>query len=229
MTCFACRCVGRRLGLALAPVFPVRLCPLPSPLYTVLLGYKESPVSEARRRFTPMVRALAADFVGAHSACLASAARGRFDLVCTVPSSLRRSGSPLEAVDGLGCAVESLSGARWAPGVLGRGPAPVGHMRPDSDAYTVPAHAAPALRGRRVLVLDDTYVSGARAQSAAAALRAGGAAGVVIVPLGRILRPDRSDRHAVFLRANRRRPGPWHAVEDGGPCCRCLQTGASTE
>ena len=55
-TCFACRWVGRRLGRSLAPVFPVRLCPLPSPLYTVLLGYKESPVSEARRRFAPLLR-----------------------------------------------------------------------------------------------------------------------------------------------------------------------------
>ena len=56
--CFACRVVARRLGLPLAPVVPARLCPLPSPLYTVLLGYKESPVAEARRRFGAIVRAL---------------------------------------------------------------------------------------------------------------------------------------------------------------------------
>ena len=54
--CFACRWVRLHLDLPLAPVFPVRLCPLPSPLYAVLLGYKESPVAEARHRFAPMVR-----------------------------------------------------------------------------------------------------------------------------------------------------------------------------
>ena len=72
--CFACRVVVRRLGLPLAPVFPVRLCPLPSPLYAVLLGYKESPASEARHRFGPMVHALYAGFLSPHARCLAAAA-----------------------------------------------------------------------------------------------------------------------------------------------------------
>ena len=54
------------------------------------------------------------------------------------------------------------------------------------------------VRGARVLLLDDTYVSGARSQSAAAALRLAGAV-PVIVPLGRVLRPDRIARHAAFL------------------------------
>ena len=225
--CFACGWVGRRLGRPLAPVFPVRLCPLPSPLYTVLLGYKESPVSEARGRFAPMVRQIAACFVGGHAACLASAARGPFDLVCAVPSSARPSGSPLEAVDGLGLAVGSLTDARWVPGLLGRGRFPVGHMRPHPGAYAV-SRAAPELRGRRVLLLDDTYVSGARAQSGAAALRAGGADAVVIVALGRVLRPDRSQRHAAFLRANPRWQGSGNAVA-AQPCGRCRQAAAPTE
>ena len=225
--CFACGWVGRRLGRALAPVFPVRLCPLPSPLYSVLLGYKEAPVSEARARFVPMVRQIAVCFVGGHAACLASAAGGAFDLVCAVPSSARPSGSPLEAVDGLGLAVGSLTDARWLPGLLGRGRSPVGHMHPHPDAYAM-SRAAPELRGRRVLLLDDTYVSGARAQSGAAALRAGGAEAVVILALGRVLRPDRSPRQAAFLRANSRAPGTGNALAPR-PCCRCRQAVAPTE
>jgi hypothetical protein len=48
-------------------------------------------------------------------------------------------------------------------------------------------------------LLDDTYVSGARSQSAAAALQLAGGR-PVIAPLGRVLRPDRVLLHAEFLR-----------------------------
>ncbi len=211
--CFACGWVGRRLGRALAPVFPVRLCPLPSPLYSVLLGYKEAPVSEARARFVPMVRQIAVCFVGGHAACLASAARGAFDLVCAVPSSARPSGSPLEAVDGLGrrggvpdrralAARTSRTGSLPGGSHAARTPTPTRCRRTPHRSCEAGAS----------LLLDDTYVSGARAQSAAAALRAGGAEAVVILALGRVLRPDRSPRQPAFLRANSRSPGTGNAV-----------------
>jgi hypothetical protein len=83
--------------------------------------------------------------------------------------------------------------------------------------------------GTRLVLLDDTYVSGARSQSAAAALRRAGAASVVIVALGRVLRPDRVRAHATFL-------GRWESADPGaslvdqsGPCARCVQTAACTE
>jgi len=221
--CFACRRVGRCLGLALAPVFPVRLCPLPSPLYTVLMGYKESPVREARRRFGPMVRALVEDFVSPHARCLVAAAGGSSDLALPVPSSARPRGSPLCDVDGLASACAPLGD--WMPQLLARAEAPVGHMRPARRAFEVPAALTPTVAGRCAVLLDDTYVSGARAQSAAAALRRAGARSVVIVVLGRVLRPDRSAGHAAFLERHRR--GAVTAA--GRACCRCVQTGASTE
>ena len=216
--CFACRRVGRRLGLALAPVFPVRLCPLPGPLYTVLMGYKEAPVREARRRFGPMVRALVEEYVSSHAACVAAAAGGPGDVVLPVPSSARPGGSPLCGVEGLGSACAPLGD--WTPRLLARAGAPIGHMRPARGAFEVPAALAPAVAGRRAVLLDDTYVSGARAQSAAGALRQAGARSVVIVALGRVLRPDRAAGHAAFL--ERQRCGAGAA----GPraCCRCVQT-----
>ena len=72
-------------------------------------------------------------------------------------------------------------------------------MRPDPAAFTVPPPDRAALRGARVLLLDDTYVSGSRAQSAATALHRAGAC-TVVGPLGRVLRPGRVARHADFLR-----------------------------
>jgi hypothetical protein len=94
-------------------------------------------------------------------------------------------------------------------------------MRPDGAAFVVPHHRRGEIARRRVLLLDDTYVSGARAQSAAAALRLAGATAVLIVTLGRTLRPDRSALHEAFTERLR---------TAGAPCGRCvLQTGAPTE
>jgi predicted amidophosphoribosyltransferase len=194
------------------------------------MGYKESPVSEARRRFAPMVRALFDGFLAAHAGCVARAAGGPPELVLPVPSSSRPGGSPLDSVEGLAPAVcARVAGARWSPHLLVRTGAPAGHMRPDAGSFTVPGALRPRVSGRRALLLDDTYVSGARAQSAAAALRRAGAASVVIVALGRVLRPDRSAAHAGFLCRCRTTAAASGGVGVWAPCCRCVQTGASTE
>jgi hypothetical protein len=223
--CFACRWVARRLGALLAPVFPVRLCPLPGPLYRMLLGYKESPVAEARARFAPMVRLLFEGFLADHAGCLAAAAGGPLDHVLAVPSTARPCGSPLQGVEGLAASATSRTGAHWSPHLLTRAARPLGHMQPDRAGFAVVAPSARAVLGTRVLLLDDTYVGGARAQSAAAALRRAGARSVVVAVLGRVLRTDRVSLPPGFLAAARA-----DGVPDGPrPCCRCVQTGAPTE
>ena len=118
----------------------------------------------------------------------------------------------------------------WLPESLVRSVAPVAHMQPDVTAFSVPASLQHRVDGRRVLLLDDTYVSGARSQSAAAALRRSGACAVVIVALGRVLRPDRSALHAAFLAQHRRaRGGFMGGRPPPEPCSRCVQTPALTE
>jgi hypothetical protein len=188
------------LGLPLTPVMPVRLCPLPGPLYAVLVGYKESPVDEERRRLARRIRQLFAAFFRAHRICVL-AATGGVDLVLPVPSSSRPGPASLERVDGLAQLVLSAlgPGSTWAPQLLQRSVGGIGHMRPNVGAFTVPPHLRGAVAGARVLLLDDTYVSGSRAQSAAASLRGCGAHTALIVPLGRVLRPDKVAAHATFL------------------------------
>ncbi len=95
---------------------------------------------------------------------------GRSASRSSVPSTFRPHGAPLSLLDGMAAAA-AASGARWCPDGPRRADAPVGHMRPDAGAFAVVPAARPLLEGARVLLLDDTYVSGARAQSAAAALR----------------------------------------------------------
>jgi hypothetical protein len=217
--------VASRLGLPLAPVLPAYLCPVPGSLYTVLMGYKEAPVAEARRRFAGRVSRLFADFFVTHRTCLAEATGDGVDLIVPVPSSSRPGRASLEAVDGLGArSVASVwSGASWAPGVLQRAEGAIGAMRPNARAFAVPDSWRATVRGSRVLLLDDTYVSGARAQSAAAALRRGGARTVLIVPLGRVIRPERFASHAAFVNGQ---AGGEVAGDGHRSRCRLVQTGA---
>jgi hypothetical protein len=192
------------------------------------MGYKESPVREARLRFSSMVRTLFCEFLLAHGSDVRAAAGGTVDLVLPVPSSSRPGAPPLTRVEGLGADVAALlSGAQWAPRLLQRAGAwtcRLGHMRPDAAAFGVDAAARFALARTRVVLLDDTYVSGARAQSAACALRLAGARATLIVPLGRVLRPDRVGRHAEFLaRLARERPGraPGQFSQLDASCSEC--------
>jgi hypothetical protein len=48
------------------------------------------------------------------------------------------------------------------------------------------------LRGHRVLLIEDTFTSGARTQSAASALRLGGATSVGVLVVGRVVEPSHS-------------------------------------
>jgi hypothetical protein len=197
------------------PVCAVRLCPVPSATYRALWGYKEAPTAEARCYYSARVRQLFGELVASHAGCVRAALGGVPDLVAVVPSTQRLGPPPLESVlgpSGATCAAWPLM--TWAPDALRRGTGTAGHMRPDARAFAVAESWRAALRGARVLLLDDVYVTGARAQSAAAALRAGGARAVVVAPAGRVVRPDRNAAHAAWLAG----------CGDAGHPARCLSS-----
>ena len=186
------------------------------------MGYKEAPVEEVRLRHQGTVDGLFASFFRHHQACVARTLGGPIDLILPVPSSSRPGQAPLDRVPDLGRQLSRYSSgpvpALWCPTLLERTGEPVGHMRATARAFTVPAWAGPVVARARALLIDDTYVSGARAQSAAAALRLAGATRVVIVPLGRVIRPDLLADHAAFLQRSRRsRAAPFR-------CARCVVT-----
>ena len=70
--------------------------------------------------------------------------------------------------------------------LLRRGGTPPQHNAASDDGY----EPVRPLGGERVLLVDDTFTSGARAQSAASALNNAGATVAAIVPIGRVISPE---------------------------------------
>jgi hypothetical protein len=76
----------------------------------------------------------------------------------------------------------------------------------------------PAVQGRHVLVVDDTWVSGCKSQSAAIALKLAGARAVTIVCIARWLNPNYSVEHEQLIKAA---TAPYDALRcpvTGGAC-----------
>jgi predicted phosphoribosyltransferase len=111
----------------------------------------------------------------------------RFDLVTTVPSGVRErdDAHPLRRI------VAELTAPTRARHrrLLVRSGAPVTPHEFDQARYETSA----TLGGRSVLLIDDTWTTGANAQSAGAALKAAGGGAVAAVVIGRYLTRDWRD------------------------------------
>jgi predicted amidophosphoribosyltransferase len=148
-------------------------------LHHALAGYKRLPGPIARRVQVELAAVLWR-FLAEHEACVARAAgTRRFGLVTTVPSSDpdRDAGHPLQRIVG---DLVTPTRERYEH-LLTRSPADVAERSFSAEKY---APKRP-LAGEAVLLIDDTWTTGANAQSAAAALRRAGAGTVVAVVIGR--------------------------------------------
>lgn len=177
--CWCCRAITAALGRPCPPVV-VGCCYRPGDrAHAALRGYKDAAFAAARRRFTAMVAATVT--VAARSGI----GTGVADAVCPVPPTRpRRAGTaPVLTVVRLSPVLRAL------PVVTLRvEPVPVGHLRADRRAFAPVSPVA----GLRVLVVDDTWTTGAHARSAAAALEDAGATVHAIVVAGRCVDPTAS-------------------------------------
>jgi hypothetical protein len=221
--CWCCRAVSSALGVDLVGsprVVPIGLYRSGDGLHRRLRGYKDAPAVAPRRHFARRLATYLEEFLEAHGRCVADAGASAWDSVAVVPSSGRRHPQacirrslpphPLAAVVGT---VPSLAGLRSIDLKPGVGSAD--HLVPDPAAFDVGGDCA----GRRVLLVDDTWVTGARVRSAAVALGAAGAEVVAIVVAGRAVGAVGSAAVPALARwwrwaeARGRSAPPW------GPCC----------
>src|SRR4029077_735440 len=182
--CWSCEQVEGQVSQPCALIVPISLYEVGLQLHYQLKHYKDGDGSKMAWDFLVKTAALLGYFLQQHGGCIASAAGGHWDIIPSVPSSTDRPGEhPLATAIKL---VPSLR-EQYEP-LLGRGGAPVQHNTASDDGYE-PLHT---LGGERVLLVDDTLTSGARAQSAASTLNNAGAAVAAIVPIGRVIDPGYS-------------------------------------
>jgi predicted amidophosphoribosyltransferase len=176
-------------------------------LHHALAGYKRY-AGPAARYFTAGLAAVLWRHLSRHEPCLARAAAvDRFDVVTTVASSdVRRDAMhPLHRL--VGEVVKPLR-PRYER-LLRRTDAAVSAHRFSVERYA----ATENLDGRAVLLIDDTWTTGANARSAAAALKAAGAKRVAVVVIGRYVNREWSQNDGQL----RRLPQPF----DWGRCVLC--------
>ena len=183
---------GELLADAVAPIgYAVRGGQLAGDLWRYKADHPGAAESAAR------LRAMLAAYLRDHGQWLWSAAgmAGPPGIAAVVPGGRGRPGG--HPLTGLvrSCVDVPLVGLSVAPAgaAHGRGVDP-GWLRVDG-----------VVAGADVLVVDDTWVSGGSAQSAAVALKLAGAGHVAIVVIGRHVNPD--DPRSARLMAELRRPG----------------------
>ena len=200
-TCWSCATVERQVSRPCDLVVPVSLYEIPSQLHHVLRHYKSGNYPTMEADFTRRVAALLGYFVVTHGDHIRSAAGRDWDVITTVPSSTGRTGQhPLVTAIGL---LPTLRDQHEP--LLRKGPVDVAHLNADDRGYV----AKRPLTGRSVLLVDDTFTSSARAQSAASALAIAGAHVLAILPVGRVINPGYSDAAAEYWKRQRRAPFSW--------------------
>jgi len=199
--CFPCGSVRRQVWRPCDRVAPISLYRRGDRLHVILRRYKDDPDAGRREWLSGQVGALVSRFLWEHGSCVAP---GGWDAVAVVPSTTGRSGAhPLAGAAGR---------VPWLAPQLVEALRPAGarldHNAADDRAFAAVGEVA----GLRVLLLDDTYTTGARAQSAASALARAGAEVPAIVTVGRVVTPAAAPAVARWWRSRR-------AVWDPTSCC----------
>jgi len=177
------RCFGCNKLFAGAPwelqrkVVPMTSVVKPSPWYSLLVGYKT-----AAPQHMPVLASVAHAFLTAHHEDIARMIGGEPDLITIVPSTrgIGYERQPLKRT-------LSLSGIlrdRLVQTMTHDPRIAVGRQEFNPAAFKVMNQA---VRGKRIILVEDTWVSGSKAVSAAGALLGAGAGGVAIISIARVV------------------------------------------
>lgn len=184
-TCWSCETVMSQVTKPCDLVVPISLYEIPSQLHHILRHYKSGHYPRSEAAFAARAISILAYFLGRHGNCIREEADNDWDVITSVPSSKPRTGEH--------ALVAAVHRVRWLDDqfeiLLKQGNTEVGHLTASDDGF----EPIRDVNGERILLVDDTFTSGARAQSAASALSCAGADVVGIVPIGRVIKPGFSE------------------------------------
>lgn len=199
-------------------VVPISLCARRgegAQLYDIVARHRGPASPSGGLDRSTFLAATLARFHRAHRTCLTRVAGGEFTLVTTVPGT--RPERPVEAfhpmprVVGMVGDLMGLHRPVLLPGDSGSALGRLARRESDERAF----HVIGGVGGARVLLVDDLFVSGARVQSAAAALFRAGATAVVALVVARLVDPASTTTGArIWARASAER-------FDFERCCLC--------
>lgn len=182
--CYPCSHAPRA---AVDGLIPLAFAPKGEQLYRDLVAYKrQSTPSPAFRRLAALARVSSR-----HMPCI-ERVYGTIDTLTVIPSTQGRSKERLWALARTLCPNRPRARLDYV------GPATT-HETKRREPVDGDFAAGSQVRGKRVLLVDDSWVTGAAAFSAAADLRAAGAASVVVTVLGRVLDPRKWPPTQTFL------------------------------
>ena len=213
--CFQCEQTVIALAAPAAATDFVALAVKHEQLAHELSSYKNAPVSDVRSRTRIGLAAVLWRWLSAHERCLATAAAvDGFPIVTTVPSTRGREDHPLNTM----VRTVGWTSERFRP--LLRATPSAGGGRDIGDDRFVPLR--PIRKGVPILLIDDTWTTGAHAQSAASTLRSSGSGPVAVVVIGRHFNRDQADpghraRAVDYCRRARARQWNW------ARCCLCAR------
>jgi predicted amidophosphoribosyltransferase len=182
-TCYPCGHQPRHADA----VLPISYSPHLEQLHHVLSGYKRL-AGQPARKFQLDLAAILWRFLDRHEACLASSlGAGRFEVVTTVPSGTaeRDAAHPLHEIVG---ETVKPTADRYER-LLTRTGIDVTPRAVSDEKFEV----VRPLDGESILLIDDTWTTGASVQSAAGSLKGAGAGWVGVVVTGRHVRRDYQD------------------------------------
>ena len=181
--CWSCGTTMGQVSMPVQHVVPITIYETRGQVWHHLRQYKDSPDPATRKQLRIPLLAVLARFLTRHGDCVAP---GGWDLITCVPST-RRTETQHPLLRGMR-RVRSLQES--VADLLEPGPTALGHNQADDRGYVVSEPGS-----ERVLLVDDTFTTGARLQSAASALSLAGheVAGAVVI--GRVFTPDWSADH----------------------------------
>jgi predicted amidophosphoribosyltransferase len=161
-------------------VIPISMYRLGTPAHAVFRGYKDHEEHRVRAQLAGHLAQLITDFLRLHRPCITAAAHADWDAIVVVPSTSRHSEfHPLHLALSNTCVAAELElGLRHTTTHLDH------HVASDTGYITLPG-----IERRNILLLDDTYTTGARLHSAASALQLAGIRLIAAVVTGRVLDP----------------------------------------